>query len=179
MDPIAASDSAWTCPACTYRHERNEAVFLACTMCGAERPADVMEQRMQEERVFATVEPSADGSGLATAASLMAAASALDAALARPPPDRAAQISSLVESSMASRIAQERQRRSAAKAVSREAISRDVPIGLHSPPSGQENAPPVLLARVAQDNAQQLDCGKPAGGNADAQPLSEQVPSTG
>ena len=110
---IEADAEPWSCPACTYLHAEEESQFLSCAICGTARPElDEIARTIaasNEELTAPADHGSADddAAGLATAASLLAAQVAVDAALAAPL-DRSAAISSLVESSLASRIAQQR-----------------------------------------------------------------------
>ena len=41
----ACEASAWECPACTYVHEGAEACYLACSLCGRNRPEAVIPER--------------------------------------------------------------------------------------------------------------------------------------
>ena len=114
--PTAIAAVPWTCPACTYSHEgESESSYLSCAICGTARP--------EEAAILPAASPSLDEGGLATAASLLAARVAVDNALSVTPLDRSAAISSLVETSLASRIAQQRQLRSAAKMASRSGVA--------------------------------------------------------
>ena len=52
--------SAWECPACTYVHEGAEACYLACSLCGAERPEARSARPAQGSTPKSTVTPRAE-----------------------------------------------------------------------------------------------------------------------
>ena len=97
----------WSCPACTYLHQGEmESSFLSCAICGSARP-DQKEVAAPGAPLGPSHMPD-DDAGMVAAASILAAQQAVDHALSTPALDRSAAISSLVESSLASRIAQQR-----------------------------------------------------------------------
>ena len=89
----------WSCEACTYVHRGEEAAFLTCAVCGA------VARDCSTQSDFT---PAMDA-GVANAAALLAASRAVDTALAT----RETRDAASVHSSMASRIAQQRQARQA------------------------------------------------------------------
>ena len=63
-DGAARTSTAWTCTGCSYENEEDD--FLACEMCGTERPSAAGHGSIEEETI-------AQREALATAASLQLA----------------------------------------------------------------------------------------------------------
>ena len=129
QEAYSAPASTWTCAVCTYEHAGAEAGFLACALCGTVRADDSgggggggggsvagADGAFMREGGGAVSRSDRDEAGLASAATLFAAKQAVDSALAQRP-DREAVVSSLLETSMAARIAQARQQRQAQRAA--------------------------------------------------------------
>ena len=56
----ACEASEWECPACTYVHEGAEACYLACSLCGSERPEARSARPAQGSTPKSTVTPRAE-----------------------------------------------------------------------------------------------------------------------